>query len=238
MKKHLFLILILLIPIVSTAQIKLSGNVTLTSKGVSLIPSLTLDKPAIMTDLSIGKGKFSFDPSLRFSVEGKPWSFIFWFRYKPLNTGKLRLTVGAHPAFSFKEVTATFSGTERTFMSVRRIIAGEIYPNYYFTKNISAGIYYLYSHGFDYGITKNTHFLSLRSRIADILPLGDVSFSLNPQLYYLRMDSGEGSYFSNTLTASKINCPVSISFLTNTPIKTNILAGNSFLWNLSLQYSF
>jgi len=40
-----------------------------------------------MFDLSMGK-RLSFDPMFRFSLEGKPWTFIFWFRYQVLNNDR------------------------------------------------------------------------------------------------------------------------------------------------------
>jgi hypothetical protein len=55
----------------------LNGAVTVTNNGISLIPTFTLGKPAVIFDLSIGK-RVSFDPQLRFALEGKPWSFVFW----------------------------------------------------------------------------------------------------------------------------------------------------------------
>ena len=48
------------------------GAVTVTSKGISTIPSFTLGKPAITFDLSMGKEKLSFEPQFRFALEGKP----------------------------------------------------------------------------------------------------------------------------------------------------------------------
>jgi hypothetical protein len=55
------------------------GTITVTNKGISIVPNLTLGKPAVIFDLSMGKRKLSFEPSLRFALEGKPWSFLFWW---------------------------------------------------------------------------------------------------------------------------------------------------------------
>jgi hypothetical protein len=76
------------------------GVVSLTNKGISTIPNLTLGKPAIIFDLAIGR-KLTFEPQFRFALEGKPWSILFWGRYKLLTTQKFKLNVGAHPALSF-----------------------------------------------------------------------------------------------------------------------------------------
>jgi hypothetical protein len=62
------------------------GTVTVTNNGISLIPTFSIDKPAVLFDLTAGRGKLSFEPQLRFSLDGKPWTFFFWWRYKLLNT--------------------------------------------------------------------------------------------------------------------------------------------------------
>ncbi len=77
-----------------------SGAVSVTNKGISTIPSFTLGKPAVIFDLSIGKGNLSFEPQLRFALEGKHWSFLFWWRYKLLNNDKFLINIGAYPALS------------------------------------------------------------------------------------------------------------------------------------------
>jgi hypothetical protein len=61
------------------------GAITVTTKGISMVPNLSLGKPAAIFDLSMGKRRLSFEPSLRFALEGKPWSFLFWWRYKLIN---------------------------------------------------------------------------------------------------------------------------------------------------------
>jgi hypothetical protein len=55
-----------------------SGGVTVTNNGISLIPTFSLGKPAALFDLTAGRGKLSFEPQFRFSLEGKPWTFFFW----------------------------------------------------------------------------------------------------------------------------------------------------------------
>ncbi len=55
-----------------------TGAATITSKGLSTFPNLTLGKPAAILDLSVGGEKFRFEPTIRFALEGmKPWTFIF-----------------------------------------------------------------------------------------------------------------------------------------------------------------
>ena len=82
---------------------QIGGVITATNNGVSIIPSFTLGRPALLFDLSLSGERFSFDPMLRFGMDGKPWSFVFWGRYKAIKDKPFTLTVGAHPAFIFAE---------------------------------------------------------------------------------------------------------------------------------------
>jgi len=49
-----------------------SSAVNFTNNGVSMIPTFTLGKPAAIFNFSIGLRKLSFEPELKFSLEGKP----------------------------------------------------------------------------------------------------------------------------------------------------------------------
>lgn len=65
-----------------------SGVITATNNGISIIPSFSLGKPALMFELSMGTEKFHSDPQFRFAMEGKPWAFVFWWRYQMYKSEK------------------------------------------------------------------------------------------------------------------------------------------------------
>ncbi|UWX54525.1 hypothetical protein NYZ99_16675 [Maribacter litopenaei] len=48
------------------------GVASVTQNGISLVPSFSLGDPALMFDLKFTKGRFSFEPDMRFALEGKP----------------------------------------------------------------------------------------------------------------------------------------------------------------------
>jgi len=214
-----------------------SGAVTVTNNGISLLPNLSLDKPAVIFDMSMGR-RLSFEPQFRFSFEGKPWTFLFWWRYKLPITEKLRINVGAHPAILFSPTTSSINGISKEVLVSKRYLAGEISPNYLLTKNISIGMYYLYSHGFDAGTTKNVHFLTINSKLSNIKLFDQLYINFHPQIYYLRMDEDDGYYITSTLTLFRKNFPLSISSIVNKVIRTDISASKDFVWNVSLIYSF
>jgi hypothetical protein len=215
-----------------------SGSVLVTNNGISVIPTFSLGKPATIFNLSMGSRKLSFEPELRFSLEGKPWSFLFWTRYKLYESEKFRIKIGAHPALNFKTMTVPKNGLSNEVLVTRRYLAGELSPNYAVAKNISIGLYYLYSRGLDEGTAKNTHFLTLNSNFSDIRMPGSFFIKFNPQLYYLKMDDRDGFYVAATMTLSRRNWPLSVAAIMNKTIQTDIAASKNFVWNLSLIYSF
>lgn len=90
--------------------------------------------------MSMGR-RLSFEPQFRFSFEGEPWTFLFWWRYKLLKTEKFRINVGAHPALLFSPATDSVNGVSEEVLVSNRALAGELSPNYLLTKNISVGVY-------------------------------------------------------------------------------------------------
>ncbi len=222
----------------SPAQFRFSAVTTITNNGISLLPTFSLGKPAAIFELSMGSKRWSFDPQFRFSMEGRPWSFIFWGRYKLVDDKKFRLTVGAHPAISFKkEYVTTLNDEPKQIMNSYRFLASEFAPNLTLTKNITVGMYFLYAHGLDVGSTANTHFVTLNSSFSNLKLFSETYLKVQPQLYYLKMDSKDGYYFSSTVTLTNKKVPLAISSVINKVIDTDI-KGKDFIWNLSLIYSF
>ena len=213
------------------------GAVTVTNNGISFIPTFSLGKPAAIFDMSVGR-KLSFEPQFRFALEGKPWSFIFWWRYKLVRTNKVAVTLGAHPAFLFRTITDTINGGSQEIIRVQRNVAVELSPNYFLTKNISIGMYYLYGYSFEKDVIKNVHYLTLNTSFSNIPLPYQFYMKFTPQVYYLKMDEQDGFYFSSVLTLANRKIPLSVSTLMNKIIHTNITASQNFVWNVSLIYAF
>jgi hypothetical protein len=210
--------------------------ITATTNGISPIPTFTLGKPALISVFSIGGKKLSFDPEFRFASNGKPWSYVFWLRYKLIQSKKFSMGIGAHPAFAFIATPLKKDSVAQTYIVTHRFFATEITPTYHFTKNISAGIYYLNAHGLDDYAIQNTHFVSLHAGISNIKVSDNLALKFNPQVFYLKLDKKEGYYFSSSLTLSKKESPFSISGMVNKVIDTQI-SGKDFNWNLGLTYA-
>lgn len=213
------------------------GAVAVTNNGISFIPTFSLGKPAAIFDMSVGR-RLSFDPQFRFALDGKPWSFIFWIRYKLLRTDKFSFNLGTHLGLPFKTISETSNGVTTEILTAKRYVAAELAPNYQLSKAISIGTYYLYSRGIDIGATKDTHFLTVNANFSNIPLTKQFYLKFIPQVYYLKMDSQDGFYFTSALTIANRKVPVSISSVINKVIQTDISASKNFVWNLSLIYAF
>ncbi len=216
-----------------------SGAVTVTNNGISLIPTFSLGDPAAIFNLSLRKNKLSFEPEFRFALEGKPWSFLFWWRYKLLENNKFQMRIGAHPALNFRTIALPVNenGAVNEMIITRRFLAGEIAPSYTLSKNVSIGAYYLYSRGFD-ATAKNTHFITLNSNFSNIT-LGDQFYmNVTPQIFYLKQDKQDGFFVTSTLNISKRNFPLTLQTIMNKTIQSNITGSKDFVWNASLIYTF
>ncbi len=213
------------------------GVITATNNGVSIIPSFTLGRPALLFDLSLSGERFSFDPMLRFGMDGKPWSFVFWGRYKAIKDKPFTLTLGAHPAFIFAERIVKVNGQEKTMFVSQRFLAMEVAPMYKFSKRLSMGLYYLRGHGFNPIPPDNSNFLALNTVVSNIPVGGDFNLRVNPQLFFLKVDDNSGTYITSNFTVSKPGFPIGFQGLVNQKIKSSI-PGDDFIWNVGLLYLF
>ncbi|MDZ4698640.1 MAG: hypothetical protein SH809_02945 [Rhodothermales bacterium] len=223
---------------VSTPARSFSGAVSVTNKGISTIPTFTLGKPAATFDLSLAGRRLSFEPQLRFNlVDGRPWVFLLWWRYKVLQADRVRLHVGAHPAFSFRMTDVEREGSPSRLMEMRRFLASEVLFTYQPSRHVSIGPYYLYSHGVDPTTTRNTHFIALNIGLHG-MPLTDkLSLSILPQLYFLSLGGVTGTYITSRAVLATAGVPISLSAMFNQSINTDI-AGDPFIWNVSATYAF
>jgi hypothetical protein len=215
-----------------------SGSVGITQNGIALVPTFSLGEPAGIVMLSMGKKKFSFDPEFRFSLEGKPWSVLFWFRYQAVKTSKFSLRIGAHPALNFRTQPVTINGGVQEAIITRRFFATELSPNYSIKQNISIGAYYLYAYGFDKGTPINNHFITLNANFSYIKLSQNYFMKLSPQVFVLKQDKMTGYFTTATVTLARRSFPLSIAALFNKQLKEGIAGAKDFVWNATLIYSF
>lgn len=214
------------------------GAVTIQSKGISTIPNLTLGKPAAVFDLKVGR-KLAFEPQFRFSLEGKPWAMVFWWRYYGSIGNKFKLTLHTNFSLAYKPLTYyTSSGASQEIIRTTRYLVAAIAPNYHVNKYIGIGMYFFYNYGIETFITRNTYMVSFRPSISNLPVTKNIALRINPEIYYLKMDDKDGVYLNATLLINKKNFPLSVAALINKPIESTIPSEYDFLWNVGIIYSF
>lgn len=147
--KHSFLLLLLFsIPGITYSQRSDStkvasyfgGTVMVTNKGISSIPNLTLGKPATIITMSVGR-RVRFEPEFRFALEGKPWMFIFWWRYDLLNTDKFLFKLRANPTIVFNTITVTTNNVSNDIQRASRTLTGDLTTSYFLKMDENNGFY-------------------------------------------------------------------------------------------------
>lgn len=218
-------------PLYATASLNINNN------GISLFPNFSLGKPAAIVNLYVGKKNISFEPEFRWGLNGKPWSYIYWLRYRIKPTKNFEVRVGTHLSYVFKETPFLINGnTENRYVS-QRYFAGEISPSFKFSDKFSLGFHYLYSKGLDKYVIQNSHFISFQPHFPNFKLNKNYSLSLHPQLFYLVLDDKKGSYVSESLSINKKNLPISLTSMFTYKINSTIAGGNT-VWNVGFNFKF
>ncbi len=216
-----------------------AGNFGVTNNGISIVPTFSLKDPAFnfTGSLSIA-GRFSLDPDVRMTFDGRKGGAMLWFRYKLIEGKKFHFRVGAHPAFNFALKTVTENNKSWNITQARRFIATELAPSYSVSKNFSIGAYYLHGNGLQKDGPISTHFVNFISSISGIQLGKNHLLSISPQAYYLQIDNQDGYYLTGNLILASKKSPFTLMYLYNKEITTNIVGSKPFDWNLTLMYNF
>jgi hypothetical protein len=215
------------------------GSVSATQNGLSFIPTFSLDRPAVLINIAAGRKRFSFEPDLRFGFDGKPWVFLFWWRYKLVDQKKFTLRIGTHPAVNFRtiETLSIPSADTSRHLEARRFLAGEIVPTWTITPNLKVGIFYMVSHGFDNSV-RNTHFVQFNAFLPKLKMGKGYFMQATPSVFYLKQDALDGFYASSIFRLGKDHFPFALESITSAIIDSRIFPDRKFIWNVSIFYNF
>jgi hypothetical protein len=223
----------------STQQVSsFYGSVGLTNNGFSIIPSFSLNAPAVVTLLNWQKGRFIIAPDVRLTLDARKGGMLFWLRYQLVQSPKFSLRLGAHPAMNLQTRLVNDGDKQIEITQARRFIAGEVAPNLRITPKWSVGIYYLTGHGFQQDGPKNTHFVTLNTTLGDIKVSQNLRLMLAPAVFYLNVDGNEGTYITATAALSHKKSPFSLQSSINQTFDSNLPGNKDFLWNVVLNYNF
>jgi len=139
---------------------------SLTNNGISFVPNFSLEQPAALLNLTLEKGRFSFEPEFTFSLEeGRAWYQVYWLRYKILNEGKLRLRAGGHLGLNFAKI---LDASDNEVIKTERYLVAELAPSYEYSESSSVGLQYMIARGYDIVNEDIQHFLSLNAHFSNI----------------------------------------------------------------------
>jgi hypothetical protein len=245
-KQALFSFILLNLPCLVFAQnkdtlkqiepLKATANIHVTNNGVSLFPNLSLGKPAVILSLVVGKKNIFFEPELRWRINGMPWSYIFWLRYRPKKTEHFSWHIGAHPSYVVRDNEVTVSGLVTHRWVAQRNVAAEIVPVWHYSPKFSVGFHVLASKGLDaaYGVQKS-RYISLQPRFPNISLSQKYYLGFFPQVFHLQLDAKQGMYYSQMVSLNRKDLPFYISSIFTYKIKSTIVGDNT-LWNIGLNY--
>lgn len=215
-----------------------SGLIGATNNGLSIVPTFSLNAPAAVFLLSVKRNRFSFDPDVRLTFDGRRGGMVFWFRYKILTDKKFTFHVGAHPAFNLQTRMIQENGTSNLITQAQRFLAYEVVPNYRISQHASIGMYYLTGYGLQKDGPRRSHFLTINTNLTNIRIANDVFIQFTPQFYYLKLNQEYGFYYTHAIGVSKKSWPVLFQSIVNKEFSSNITGSRKFQWNVSVLYTF
>lgn len=244
--KHLLLTLFLFFSIFTYSQpsdsisqrINVVGNIGITNNGISIVPTFSLNAPASNFTFSVQKNRFSFDPDIRLTLDGKKGDMMFWFRYRLVQSQKWSLGVGVHPAYNFAGTTLHENGIDREIIQSRRFVGLELAPFYAVSPHVGFGPYFLRGMGLQKDGPIVTNFVAMNLMFSNLNVSKNLQLSVMPQLYYLYLDHQDGLYLAGNIKLSSPKSPFALHSTMNKVVKTQVAGSKNFSWNLIFSYSF
>lgn len=213
-----------------------SGRLTVTNNGISPIPSFSLGDPALIIYMRMARKKLSFEPEFRINVlNANPWSLDFPVIYTAVDDENFRFTLGLEPSMNFQLTEIPTENGSRTLFEARKYLAVEIGPTLKITRNWETGFFYLGALGFDAG-PKNIHYISFGTSLMDVRLFRSLLWSIQPQVFHLRVDENNGNYFSMTSSVRIDQTPWVVTGLINKNLGSEIAPEQNLIWSVSLTY--
>jgi hypothetical protein len=209
--------------------------ISLNTNGVAAVPAFALGKPALMLNLSVRKGRFSYDPTIAYGLNLKPWIFDNWFHYRLIDKPKFELRTGCNVSMFFSE----FKNADTTGIWYgQRYFTPELAGTFKFEKNRSLAVMLWY----DIGVEPNTisgYFYNLQYDRYGIPAGRYVTFGVNVQLFYIDYTgNNDGFFISPKVSATSTRLPLSIFFQGIQPFASNMVPFPTFQCNLGVGFIF
>jgi len=218
----------------SVTKLKAYATVSLNSNGIASIPAFSLGDPAIMASVSLVKNRFSYDPTLAYGFNMKPWFIDNWLHYKIIRKPSWELRTGFNISSFFSEYQLD---DDKTILEGQRYFALELAATYRFSPNSSLSFMYWNDNGYEPGSISG-HFFNLVGERTDIKIGNRVLMGINIQLFCITYDgNNDGLFITPKISSSLINVPLSLFFQATQPLVTNVTPYPGFQWNVGLAYT-
>jgi hypothetical protein len=215
-----------------------SGSLGITNNGFSIVPTFSLNNPAIIINLAWRKKRFSFEPDIRLVPDATKGGMLWWLRYRLVDNKKFTLRTGVHPAFTLIRRTDIENGVTKEITEMLRFAAFEFAPNYQIHKNLGIGAMYLEGHGLQKHGPQTTRVLFLNTSVTDIGLSKNLRFSVFPSVFFLYTDGYRGDYLTATGILSHKKLPFTLQSTINQTFTSNVPDNQEFMWNVMLAYNF
>jgi hypothetical protein len=217
----------------SKKKMKASASVSLNSNGMASIPAFSLGKPAIIASISLVKNRFSYDPTLAYGFDLRPWFIDNWLNYKIIARPSFKLTAG----FNISTFGSKYSLPEGSILEAQRYFAYALTGVFKTSPNSSLTFAYWNDNGQEKGTLKG-HFLNLVGERSDISIGKNILLSAAVQLFYINYDGdNDGLFVSPKISSTARNVPFSIFFQATQALSSNISPFPGFRWNIGLAYT-
>jgi len=217
----------------SKTKLKANGTISLNSNGIASIPAFSLDKPAIIASITLAKNRFSYDPTLAYGFDLRPWFIDNWLHYKIIARPAFELTAG----FNISTFGTKYNLQDGSIWEAQRYIAFAMTGVYKISLNNTLTFAYWNDRGQEKGTIKG-HFLNFVGERSDINIGKNVLLSAALQLFYINYEgNNDGLFISPKISSSVRNVPFSLFFQAIQALESNISPFPGFRWNLGLSYA-
>ena len=215
------------------AKLEANGTISINSNGIGYIPAFSLNKPAIIAEFSLVKNRFSYDPTLSYGLDLRPWIIDNWLHYKIVDKPAFELKTGALISAYLSE----YEAPNEAIWQAQRYFAIECTGTYKFAPNGSLSLTYLYDRGQDPG-TLVGHYINLGVEKSEITIGEKGLLSTTIQLFYLNYSgNNDGIFITPRVSFSLRNIPSAIYFQIIQALESNITPFPGFKWNVGWSYT-
>jgi hypothetical protein len=217
----------------SKTKLKTTASVSINSNGIASIPAFSLDKPAIIASLSLVKNRFSYDPTLAYGPDLRPWFIDNWLHYMIIRKPSYNLTAG----FNLSTFGSKYTLPEGSVWEAQRYFAFAMTGVYKMTPNSSITLAYWNDRGQEKGTLKG-HFYNFVYERTDFDIGMNVLLTATMQVFYINYDgNNDGIFVSPKISASIRNKPFSIFLQGTQALDSNIEPYPGFRWNIGVGYT-